>query len=139
MTPEQITLVKSSWAKVVSIAPTAAKLFYGKLFDLDPALRPLFKSDMEEQGKKLMRMVGTAVNGLDRLDEIVPAVKDLGTRHAGYGVTDAHYDTVGEALLWTLGQGLGDAFTPETEAAWTKVYGLLADTMKTAAAETAAA
>jgi hemoglobin-like flavoprotein len=139
MTPEQIILVKSSWAKVVPIAPTAAKLFYGKLFDLDPALRPLFKSDMEEQGKKLMRMVGTAVNGLDRLDEIVPAVKVLGTRHAGYGVTDAHYDTVGEALLWTLGQGLGDAFTPETEAAWTKVYGLLADTMKTAAAETAAA
>ena len=139
MTPEQITLVKSSWAKVVPIAPTAAKLFYGKLFDLDPALRPLFKGDMEEQGRKLMRMVGTAVNGLDRLDEIVPAVKDLGTRHAGYGVTDAHYDTVGAALLWTLGQGLGDAFTPETEAAWTKVYGLLADTMKTAAAETAAA
>ena len=139
MTPQQITLVKSSWAKVVPIAPAAARLFYGKLFDLDPALRPLFKGDMEEQGKKLMRMVGTAVNGLDRLDQIVPAVRDLGVRHAGYGVTDAHYDTVGAALLWTLAQGLGDAFTRETEAAWTTVYGLLADTMKTAAAEAAAA
>jgi hemoglobin-like flavoprotein len=139
MTPEQITLVKSSWAKVVPIAQTAAKLFYGRLFDLDPALRPLFKGDMEEQGRKLMRMVGTAVNGLDRLDQIVPAVKDLGVRHAGYGVTDAHYDTVGAALLWTLGQGLGDAYTRETEAAWATVYGLLADTMKAAAAEAAAA
>jgi hemoglobin-like flavoprotein len=139
MTPEQITLVKSSWAKVVPIAPAAARLFYGKLFDLDPALRPLFKGDMEEQGKKLMRMVGTAVNGLDRLDQIVPAVRDLGIRHAGYGVTDAHYDTVGAALLWTLAQGLGEAFTPETRTAWARVYGLLADTMKTAAAEAAAA
>lgn len=139
MTPEQITLVKSSWAKVVPIAPAAARLFYGKLFDLDPALRPLFKGDMEEQGKKLMRMVGTAVNGLDRLDQIVPAVRDLGIRHAGYGVTDAHYDTVGAALLWTLAQGLGEAFTPETRTAWARVYGLLADTMKAAAAEAAAA
>jgi len=86
MTPEQIELVKSSWAQVVPIADTAAKLFYGKLFELDPSLKSLFKGDMAEQGKKLMRMVGTAVNGLDRLDQIVPAVKDLGVRHVAYGV-----------------------------------------------------
>jgi len=139
MTPEQIELVKTSWAQVVPIADTAAKLFYGKLFELDPALRNLFKGDMAEQGRKLMRMVGTAVNGLDRLDQIVPAVKDLGVRHVAYGVQDEHYDTVGSALLWTLDQGLGDAFTPDVETAWTTVYGLLADTMKSAAAEAIAA
>lgn len=139
MTPEQIELVKSSWAKVVPIADTAAKLFYGKLFELDPALKPLFKGDMTEQGRKLTRMIGTAVSGLDRLDQIVPAVKDLGVRHVAYGVQDSHYDTVGSALLWTLGQGLGDAFTPDVETAWATVYGLLADTMKTAAAESVAA
>ncbi len=139
MTPEQIELVKSSWAQVVPIADTAAKLFYGKLFELDPALKPLFKGDMTEQGRKLMRMVGTAVNGLDQLDLIVPAVKDLGVRHVAYGVTDTHYDTVGSALLWTLDQGLGEAFTPAVETAWATVYGLLAGTMKNAAAEAVAA
>jgi hemoglobin-like flavoprotein len=139
MTPEQIELVKSSWAQVVPIADTAAKLFYGKLFELDPSLKSLFKGDMAEQGKKLMRMVGTAVNGLDRLDQIVPAVKDLGVRHVAYGVQDAHYDTVGSALLWTLDQGLGDTFTADVETAWATVYGLLANTMKGAAAEAIAA
>jgi len=139
MTPEQIELVKTSWAQVVPIADTAAKLFYGKLFELDPTLKPLFKGDMTEQGRKLMRMVGTAVSGLDRLDQIVPAVKDLGVRHVAYGVRDSHYDTVGSALLWTLGQGLGDGFTTDVETAWARVYGLLADTMKCAAAEAVAA
>lgn len=139
MTPEQIELVKSSWAQVVPIADTAAKLFYGRLFELDPSLQPLFKGDMTEQGRKLMRMVGTAVNGLDRLEQIVPAVKDLGVRHVAYGVHDEHYDTVGSALLWTLDQGLGEAYTEEVETAWATVYGLLADTMKGAAAESAAA
>ena len=138
MTPEQIELVKSSWAKVLPIADTAAELFYGKLFNLDPSLKPLFKGDMVEQGKKLMKMINTAVNGLDRLNEIVPAVQQLGVRHIAYGVKDEHYDTVGAALLWTLEAGLGEAFTKETKAAWAGVYGTLADTMKGAAAEAAA-
>jgi len=137
MTPEQAELVKSSWAKVVPIADQAAELFYGKLFELDPSLKPLFKGDMVEQGKKLMKMINTAVNGLDRLDEIVPAVQQLGVRHIGYGVKDEHYDTVGAALLWTLEAGLGDAFTEEVKESWATVYGLLADTMKAAAAEAA--
>ena len=137
MTPEQVELVKSSWAKVIPIADKAAELFYGKLFELDPSLKSLFKGDMVEQGKKLMKMIGTAVNGLDRLDEIVPAVQQLGVRHIAYGVKDEHYDTVGAALLWTLDAGLGDAFTDETKMAWTTVYGVLADTMKAAAAEAA--
>jgi hemoglobin-like flavoprotein len=137
MTPEQVGLIKKSWSQVLPISDKAAELFYGKLFELDPDLKPLFKGSMEEQGKKLMKMINTAVNGLDRLDEIVPAVQQLGARHVGYGVKDADYDTVGAALLWTLEAGLGDAFTEDTEAAWSAVYGVLADTMKAAAAEAA--
>ncbi len=136
---EEIALVKDSFAQVVPIAEGAAALFYQKLFELDPDLKPLFKGDMKEQGRKLMKMIGTAVNGLDRLDEIVPAVEDLGKRHVGYGVKEKDYDTVAEALLWTLKHGLGDAFVPETEKAWVKVYTLLATTMKNAATQTQAA
>ena len=138
MTPEQLVLVKSSWEKVVPISDKAAELFYGKLFELDPSLKALFKGDMVEQGKKLMKMINTAVNALDKLETIVPAVQDLGKRHVGYGVRDEHYDTVAAALLWTLEAGLGDAFTDEVKEAWTITYTILADTMKAAAAEAAA-
>jgi len=137
MSPEQVGLIKNSWARVIPIADKAAERFYGKLFELDPTVKPLFKDDIAEQGKKLMKMIGTAVNGLDRLDEIVPAVQQLGVRHIAYGVKDEHYDTVGAALLWTLEAGLGEAFTAETKAAWVEVYGVLAGTMKSAAAEAA--
>lgn len=133
VTTEQIKLVKDSWSRVVPIAEQAAALFYGRLFELDPALKPMFKGDMVEQGQKLMRMVGIAVDNLDRLDNIVPAVQDLGVKHLEYGVKNYHYETVGDALLWTLGQGLGDAFTTEVMVAWSDVYGLLASTMKDAA------
>jgi hemoglobin-like flavoprotein len=138
MTPRQIELVKSSWAQVLPISDKAAALFYGRLFELDPSLRMLFKDDMTEQGKKLMKMINTAVNGLDRLDDIVPAVQQLGVRHISYGVKNEHYDTVGAALLWTLEAGLGDGFTDEIGAAWADTYGLLSGTMKNAAAEAAA-
>lgn len=134
MSPQQIALVKESFAKVEPIREQAAALFYQRLFELDPELKQLFKGDMQEQGRKLMMMIGTAVNGLDKLDEIVPAVQDLGRRHVGYGVKSADYDTVGSALLWTLEQGLGDAFTEETKGAWIEVYGTLSTTMQDAAA-----
>jgi hypothetical protein len=134
MTPAAQALVRDSFAKVAPIAQEAAAMFYARLFELDPALKPLFKGDMQEQGKKLMAMIGTAVANLNKLDTIVPAVQALGKRHAGYGVPPASYDTVAAALLWTLGQGLGDAFTPETEAAWTEAYTILATVMKDAAA-----
>ena len=137
MTPEQIELVKQSWAQVVPISDKAAELFYGKLFELDPSVRSLFSGDMEEQGRKLMKMIGTAVNALDRLDDVVPAVQDLGVRHIAYGVKDEHYGTVGAALLWTLETGLGEAFTEPTKEAWATVYGVLAETMKSAAAKAA--
>ena len=134
MTPENQALVRDSFAQVVPIAPQAAALFYDRLFALDPSVRALFQGDMDEQGRKLMAMIGTAVANLDRLETIVPAVQDLGRRHATYGVQPAQYDTVAAALLWTLGQGLGDAFTPPVEAAWTEAYTILATVMKDAAA-----
>jgi len=138
MTPEQVTMVQDSFTKVVPIADAAAEMFYKKLFELDPALKPLFESsDMKTQGNKLMTMIGTAVAGLSNLESIVAAVEDLGKRHVGYGVQDSHYDTVGAALLWTLEQGLGDDFSPEVKEAWATVYGILANTMKSAAAKAA--
>lgn len=118
-----------------STSPPSTKLFYEKLFELDPKLRPLFKPDMAEQRKVLMNTLTFAVRSLDKLEEVVPAIQALGKRHAAYGVKDRDYDTVGAALLWTLGEGLGEAFTPEVEEAWATVYGLLAGTMKKAAAE----
>jgi hemoglobin-like flavoprotein len=138
MTPEKIALVQSTWAQVMPIKDQAAELFYGKLFEMDPAVKPLFKGDMKAQGQKLMTMISTAVAGLTRLDQLVPAVQDLGRRHVGYGVKDAHYDTVGAALLWTLETGLGPAFTPETKQAWAETYGTLAGVMKEAGAKVAA-
>ena len=134
MNGEQINLVQESFGKVVPIADTAAALFYGRLFDIDPALEPLFKGDMVEQGRKLMQMIGVAVKSLDRLEQVLPAVCALGARHAGYGVREKDYDTVGSALIWTLKKGLGDGFTPETEAAWAEVYTTLAGVMKDAQA-----
>lgn len=134
MTPEQIALVQGTWAKVVPIKDTAAELFYGRLFELDPSLRTLFKGDMKEQGRKLMAMINVAVAALDKLDTIVPAVKDLGRRHSGYGVKPQDYGTVATALLWTLEKGLGDAFTPPVKEAWTETYMVLAQTMQAASA-----
>jgi hemoglobin-like flavoprotein len=134
MTPHQVQLIQGSWQKVVPIKDQAAELFYGKLFQLDPALRPLFKGDMKEQGRKLMTMINTVVVQLERLDTLVPAVQDLGKRHAGYGVKPEHYAAVGSALLWTLDAGLGDAFTGEVRDAWAAAYGVLAGVMSDAAA-----
>ena len=133
MTPRQVELVQTTWEKVVPISDQAAALFYGRLFELDPALKPMFKTDIKEQGKKLMTMITTAVRGLKDLGRLVPAVQDLGRRHTGYGVKEEHYTTVGSALLWTLEKGLGDAFTPEVKEAWTTTYTVLATTMKDAA------
>jgi hemoglobin-like flavoprotein len=137
LTVTQKTLVQDSFAAITPIADDAAVLFYQRLFELDPSLKSLFRSDMTDQRKKLMQMLTAAVKGLDRLDQLVPVVQELGKRHVVYGVADRHYDTVGEALLWTLEMGLGRAFTPEVKEAWTAVYGLLATTMREAAREAA--
>jgi hemoglobin-like flavoprotein len=134
MTPEHITLVQRSFADVLPMADTAAALFYERLFVLDPTLQSLFRGDMQKQGRKLMAMLQMVVAGLSRLEELVPSVQQLGVRHRRYGVADAHYTTVGAALLWTLEQVLGERFTPEVQAAWTSAYTLLANTMRAAAA-----
>ena len=140
LTAEQKRLVRSSWALVMPIQEEAARLFYGRLFEIDPSTKPLFAStDMAEQGKKLMQMINVAVASLERLDAIRSAVKDLGRRHEGYGVKEEHYESVGAALLWTLGQGLGGKFTPEVEEAWAETYGTLTALMKDGAASEAAA
>ena len=133
MTPEKIALVRSSWQQVLPIKDTAAALFYGQLFELDPSLRSMFKGDMVEQGRKLMMIINTAVNSLDNLGPILGAVEEMGRRHVGYGVTEAHYDTVGSALIWTLGKGLGEQFTPAVRDAWVETYTTLASAMKQAA------
>jgi nitric oxide dioxygenase len=133
MTPQERTLVQESFAAVRPISDQAAAMFYDRLFTIAPEVKPLFKGDMSEQGKKLMQMLAVAVNGLTNLEAILPAVQELGRKHVDYGVTTAHYQPVGEALLWTLEQGLGDAFTAETKAAWEKTYTLLAGAMIEAA------
>ena len=132
MTPQQIDLVQQSFKKVVPIAGTAADLFYGRLFEIAPEVRSMFPEDMKEQKIKLMSMLGTAVTNLHKLDTILPAVKALGERRKGYGVTAAHYAPVGAALLWTLEKGLGTDFTPEVKAAWTETYTALAGVMTSA-------
>jgi len=129
LTDTQIQLVTDSWQKVLPIKETAAELFYGRLFELDPSLQALFKGDMKEQGERLMNMINIAVNALNRLEDVVPAIQAMGRRHKDYGVQRAHYDTVAQALLWTLGQGLGPAFSPDVKDAWTQVYTLLATAM----------
>lgn len=137
ITAEQIALVQETFKAVLEIKDVAADLFYGRLFEDDPSLEALFPSDLTEQKQKLMATIATAVGSLHKVDDIVPVVQELGIRHAAYGVQSAHYDTVAGALLWTLEQGLGEAFTPEVKEAWTETYMLLAETMKEAAAAVA--
>ncbi len=134
MNDHTIALVKQSFDLIEPIAPQAGALFYANLFEADPSLRRLFKGDMAAQAAKLMQMIALAVAKLDQPEVLMPALHSLGRRHAGYGVRDEHYDTVGAALLKTLYQGLGVAYTPEVEEAWIDVYGVLAAKMKEAAA-----
>ena len=129
MTPEQKQLVKDSWAKVLPIQETAAELFYGRLFEVYPEVKPYFKGDMKEQGRKLMAMLNTAVNGLDNLEVLIGPLKNMGKGHKAYGVKAEDYNKVGDAFLWTLGQGLGDAFTDDVKEAWTVTYTTVASVM----------
>ncbi|NUM44726.1 MAG: hemin receptor [Anaerolineales bacterium] len=133
MNTQEILTLQQSFAQVEPIADTAASLFYGRLFELDPNLRPLFKADLKTQGEKLMSALKLVVIGLDNPERIIPAVQSLGQRHAGYGVRPEHYATVGAALLWTLEKGLGAAYTPEVESAWENAFALLSGLMQEAA------
>jgi hemoglobin-like flavoprotein len=138
MSPDDKAILKTTWAMVTPIADTAAGLFYERLFTLDPSLKPMFEStDMKEQRRKLMQALATVINGVDNLQALVPTLEHLGRNHARYGVTDRHYDTVGAALLWTLEQGLKDAWTPAAQSAWTAAYTTVATVMRSAAASQA--
>ncbi len=117
MDSAKIALVQNSFKKVVPIAGVAADIFYDRVFELAPSVRPMFPDDLRDQKKKLMQMLGTAVTNLHQVDRIAAAIQDMGRRHVGYGVEPAHYDIIGQALLDTLARGLGDDFTPEVRQA----------------------
>jgi hemoglobin-like flavoprotein len=133
MNPVQIGHVRRSFALIEPIAPQAAALFYDNLFTADPSLRKLFQGNMAQQGQRLMTMIATAVDLLEEADKLVPALRKLGARHVNYGVRDEHYATVGGALLKTLEQGLGEAYTDEVHAAWIALYRVVSETMMDAA------
>jgi len=132
-----VELVQTSFEAVKPIAATAAEIFYAKLFELDPNLKPLFpaadEDKMKEQGNKLMTMLSGAVAGLSNIEGLIPVLQDLGKRHVAYRVEKSHYETVGAALIATLAAGLEDGFTPEVKNAWTEVYGVIASVMIEAA------
>ncbi len=139
MTPGTIGLVQESHGWVVPIAEPAAELFYKRLFETAPEVKPLFKGDMKEQGRKLMATIAVVVNALDRLESVLPALKALAIRHVDYGVRDEHYDKVGAALLWTLQAGLGNRFTEAHRTAWLEAYTALSGVMRTEVAAAKAA
>ncbi len=136
--PRQVSLVQGTWRSVLTIGDTFTELFYGKLFSLDPSLRPLFKGSMKEQGRNLTAMLSVAVGGLACPEKILLAVRQLGRRHAAYGVRPSHYEAVRAALVWALERCFGDAFTPEARAAWLAAYAFLASAMQDATASAAA-
>lgn len=129
MTPTQVSLVQDSFAKVVPIVDQAAVIFYDRLFEIAPQVKPLFKGDMAKQRRALMGTLGVVVNGLSNLPTVLPAASALAKKHVGYGVEASHYSAVGAALLWTLEKGLGEAWTPEVASAWTDAYGTLSNFM----------
>jgi len=129
MTPEQVTLVQQSFAKVAPISDQAAVIFYDRLFEIAPPVKSMFPADMTEQRKKLMATLAVVVNGLSNLESILPAASALAQRHVAYGAKAEHYPVVGSALLWTLEKGLGDGWTADVAAAWTAAYTTLSGFM----------
>lgn len=130
MTPAHVQAVQASWALVEPIGDEAARLFYARLFELDPSLRRLFGGDIAAQGRKLLAALRTAVSALERFGTLRPVLAELGARHQRYGVRAEHYDTVGSALLWTLKRGLQQHYSAEVEAAWREAYEAIAQAMQ---------
>ena len=136
MTPRQIDLIRMSWSVVEPISDAAARLFYDRLFESDPAIKRFFaKTDMQAQRGILMQTLALLVSSLDDFEQVVPVLEALGRVHAGYGVRERHYDTVEAALLWALDRGLGGAFDDETADAWATAYSAVASVMIEAAAD----
>lgn len=135
MTPEQVQLIKHSFKKILPIAGLAADLFYDRLFEIAPEVRPLFSGDLVSQKKKLIAMLAAVVTNVHEVDKIAPALEELGKRHVAYGVTIKHFGPFGGALIWTLNEALGSEFTPQVRIAWTEAYVALARVMSRAAAD----
>lgn len=133
MTPTQVRLVQDSFALIGSDSASVARLFYARLFEIDPSTRPLFTTDIDVQGAKLMQVLQMVVTSLDRLGPLISTIESLARRHVDYGVSERHYSSVGTALIWTLDEALGDAFTTDVRAAWVEAYGILSTTMIAAA------
>ncbi len=134
MTPHQIQLIRSSWAKVNTIDPViVGTLFYNRIFEIAPGTENMFRGSIAEQSKKLLVMLGYIINKLDRLEEIIDEVKKLAGRHVQYGVKEEHYAIVGDAFLWTLEKGLGEDWNTELKQAWSDCYSILATAMINAA------
>jgi hemoglobin-like flavoprotein len=129
VTPEQVQAIQESFAKVAPISEQAAALFYARLFDIAPEVKPLFRGDITEQGRKLIATLAVVVNGLSNLNSVLPAASALAKRHVDYGVKASDYEPVGTALLWTLERSLGEQWTPELAAAWSAAYSLLSEFM----------
>jgi nitric oxide dioxygenase len=129
MTPDQVRLVQQSFGQVAPIADTAAAIFYERLFEIAPAVKPLFHGDMAEQRRKLMATLATVVGGLGNIETVLPAASALAKRHVSYGVKPEHYDCVGAALLWTLERGLGDRWSGDLASAWSAAYATLTNFM----------
>ena len=136
MTPDRRQLVTESWKQLAPNAALVGQIFYRRLFEIDPSLRPMFTASMmDEQIRKLTTMLDLIVHWLDVPERLVPVLKQLGARHSTYGVQDEHYSKVGSALIGTLEEGLGDKFTPELRGAWTEAYMLISSLMRRGAAK----
>ncbi|WP_439572418.1 globin domain-containing protein [Phreatobacter sp.] len=137
MTPQQIATVRRQFGLIAHNKDGFSAAFYDNLFDAHPTLRPLFPGDMRPQRVKLVQALAHVILSLDNLAAVIDDVRALGMRHAGYGVTPDHYNAVGEALLKTLSETLGDSFDHASESAWALAYGTLADAMIEAADDAA--
>jgi hemoglobin-like flavoprotein len=135
--PSEIHLIRKTFSEMERPDHVAALIFYRRLFAQAPALQPLFKTGVEEQSRKFMDMLAYAISRLERPQQLQPELEALGARHLGYGVVDSHYEIVGTALLGMVKDILGRKFTPEVEAAWRKLYGVLAQAMQAGAAKAA--
>jgi nitric oxide dioxygenase len=129
LSADDIDRVRRSFDRVWPVSERAADLFYDRLFEIAPEVRPLFRGDMDEQKRKFMATLAVIVGSLDDSSRLVPLTDTLARQHGDYGVSPSHYEQVGEALLWSLEQGLGPDWNPSVAAAWRKAYGLVSGFM----------
>ena len=130
-----IGVLRSSFARIAELRPDVTAVFYERLFEVAPSVRPLFTSDIQEQQRKLLYTLVTIVECVDKPEKLVHVLTTLGQRHVSYGAKPEHYDVVGQVLLWSFEKVLGSEFTPEVRRAWTEAYGVVASTMRAAAAD----